>query len=61
MSDPLAEAMAQFLELMVPVRAATVGYRTSLIEEGFDASTADTMAGDFHRLCVASLLNGIYK
>lgn len=53
MTDPvnaMAESMAQFTDVLTPVRETVLGYRRCLIEAGVDALTADSMAADAHHL-----------
>ncbi len=57
MTQPnMADAMANFLDLILPVREAVLGYRHSLIEAGVGQDVADMMSADFHRLIVETIV-----
>ena len=57
MTQPnMADAMANFLDLILPVRESVLGYRHSLIEVGVGSEAADTMSADFHRLIVETII-----
>lgn len=57
MTQPnMADAMANFLDLILPVREAVLGYRHSLIEAGVGPDVADQMSADFHRLIVETIV-----
>lgn len=52
----MADAMANFLDLILPVREAVLGYRHSLIEAGVGQDIADMMSADFHHLIVETIV-----
>lgn len=51
----IAEGIAQLFESVAPVREATLGYRQTLIEAGVDQLVADSMAADFHAMCMDTI------
>lgn len=60
MSD-LSEAMAQFLDILGPVRDASLGYRRSLLDAGVSADVADMMAADFHHFVINAMAQQLAK
>jgi hypothetical protein len=61
MSDPLTEAMHKVNEFMAPIRAATLGYRQQLIDDGMDPDAASRCAADFHHIVIVQAVNGTGK
>lgn len=51
--------MAQFRDVVDPIREATIGYRAQLIADGFSLESADSMAADFHRMVVTKVTSDL--
>ncbi len=49
------QAMMELLELMAPVREAVLGYRASLMEDGWNETEAQMMAMQFHGYLITKM------
>lgn len=58
-SGPLTEAMHAVNEFMAPIRAATLGYRQQLIDDGMEPDAASRCAADFHHMVIVQSVNAM--
>jgi hypothetical protein len=61
-SDTFAHAIADTVtnlrEGFAPLAEAALGYRTNLVEQGWSAASAESMAVEYYRLMIGILVKG---
>lgn len=60
-SSAFVNGMAIVLEMMAPLREATIGYRAQMIDHGMDDESASRCAADFHRMTIEMTLDAQRK
>lgn len=65
MNDELLNSVSGWLvelvDITIPVREATAGYRASLLADGFNETAAEAIAIDFHRLALIGIGMGMTR
>ena len=61
MAGLVAGAMANMRDVMEPVLEATRGYRQNLMDMEFHSDLVAEMTGEYHKVLMTMLLNGIQQ